>query len=89
MACITNNIIYVSDIRAKSCAPLAAVFYAASGYMIEFTAEQKSFAKGKVFCLRWQPVKGEIPKGERLGSALLTFSREKVSARRHEALNSN
>ncbi|MBR3967873.1 MAG: hypothetical protein IKJ91_12460 [Clostridia bacterium] len=53
MACVTYNIICVSDIRAKSCAPLAAVLDAASGYMIELAAEQKSFAKGKVFCLRW------------------------------------
>ncbi|MBR3966273.1 MAG: hypothetical protein IKJ91_04270 [Clostridia bacterium] len=53
MACVTYNIICVSDIRAKSCAPLAAVLYAANGNMRALTAEQKSFAKGKVFCLRW------------------------------------
>ncbi|MBR3967960.1 MAG: hypothetical protein IKJ91_12905 [Clostridia bacterium] len=54
MASVCNFIIYTDEMGFKTRnTPLAAAIFAASGYMTKVTAEQKSFAKGKVFCLRW------------------------------------
>ena len=63
MACVTYNIICVSDIRAKSCAPLAAVLYAASGYMTKITAEQKIFARRSFLSAWFRLKKGDTQGG--------------------------
>ncbi len=89
MASVAYNIICTYNIRADSMTPLAPVLYGASGKMTEVTAEQKILVSDKVFCLRWQPISRGIPKGERLGGALLTFPRGKVRAGRHERIKEN
>ena len=63
MASVKDFIIFTDDIRAKSKTPLAAVLFAASGYMIELTAEKKT-CSGKFFGCVVHDLKGDTQGGK-------------------------
>ena len=83
MASVCNNIIFedVMVCKKEKYPTLGGAFCPKWEYDSTFS-RTKNLPR-QIFWLRWFAPTG-IPKGCPLGSALLTFSREKVSAARHE-----